>query len=236
METTAGAVGEPNSGGVLRAATAVTAFGPGGAHLDVFSRALLDDPPARVDPMTVRFQLGARAVWAKPRDFPIIRIPGDEYCWGDLLSSSVMQPGRAVCVHESVTYAEVLYAGSDKFPTAEVVRAIQAAAAEGGSTLDTSLGVSSLDSERLNRVEHHDHRVIWVPDGAESLKKRLLVCGHLEGTGHRGVHVTMPRIKRHCVWDCGKTLPHFAVGDYVLVDRVSRQGKRRKLMGPWPGP
>ena len=69
METTAGAVGEPNSGGVLRAATAVTAFGLGGAHLDVFRRALLGDPPARVEPMTVQFQLSSRAVWAKPRGF-----------------------------------------------------------------------------------------------------------------------------------------------------------------------
>ena len=135
-------MGEPNSGGVLRAATAVTAFGPGGAHLDVFRRALLDDPPARVEPMTVRFQLGARAVWAKPRVFPIMRIPGDEHWWGDLRSRWVMQPGRAVCVHESVTYTDVLYAGSDKFPTTEVVRGIQAAAAEGRSTLDTALGLS----------------------------------------------------------------------------------------------
>ena len=30
MENTAGAVGEPNAGAVLRAAMAVTAFGPGG--------------------------------------------------------------------------------------------------------------------------------------------------------------------------------------------------------------
>ena len=32
METTAGAVGEPNAGAVLRAAMAVTAFGPSGTH------------------------------------------------------------------------------------------------------------------------------------------------------------------------------------------------------------
>ena len=139
-------------------------------------------------------------------------------------------------MHKSVTYTEVLYAGSDKFPTSEVVREIQAAAAEGGSTLDTELGVSSLDSEWLTRVEHHDHRVIWVPDGADSLKTRLLVCGHLEGNGHPGVDVTMPRIQRHGVWACGKTLPHFRVGGYVLVDRVYRQGMCRKLMSPWPGP
>ena len=34
-------------------------------HLDVFRRALLGDPPPRVEPMTVRLQPGARAVRAK---------------------------------------------------------------------------------------------------------------------------------------------------------------------------
>ena len=31
-------------------------------------------------------------------------------------------------------------------------------------------------------------------------------------------------------------LPHFTVGDYVLVARVSRQGKHRKLKSTWTGP
>ena len=50
-------------------------------------------------------------------------------------------------------------------------------------------------------MEHHGHRVIWVPSGADSLKKRLLVCAHLEGAGHRGVDATMARLKRYCVWE-----------------------------------
>ena len=66
------------------------------------------------------------------------------------------------------------------------------------------MGVASRDSEGLDRMEHHGHRVIWVPAGA-SLKKRLLVCAHLEGTGHRGVDAAMARLGRHCVWDRGKT-------------------------------
>ena len=131
MEFTALAVGEPNAGAVLRAATAVTALGPGGdassdvedkviltllsqgpmmfqdsevgmqdrvgvletsiddavdhglpecakmlrdivfrTHLDAFRRALLGDPPARVEPMTMRLQPGARAVRAKPLASP----------------------------------------------------------------------------------------------------------------------------------------------------------------------
>ena len=138
-------------------------------------------------------------------------------------------------MHASVKYTEVLFAGSDKFPTKEVVRGVQAAAAEGGPTRDTAMGVASLDSEGLYRVEHHGHRVIWVPAGADSLKKRLLVCALLEGTGHHGLDATMARLEQHCVWD-RKTLPHFTVGDYVLVARVSRQRKHRKLMSAWTGP
>ena len=76
----------------------------------------------------------------------------------------------------------------------------------------------------------------WGPGRADSLKKRLLVCGHLEGVEHRGVDATMAPLERHCVCDRGKTLPHFTVGDYVLVARVSRQGKHRKLMSTWIGP
>ena len=66
----------------------------------------------------------------------------------------------------------------------------------------------------MYRGEHHGDRVIWVPGGADSLKKRLLVCAHLEGTGHRGVDATMGRVELHCVWDRGKTLPHSTIGDY----------------------
>ena len=113
---------------------------------------------------------------------------------------------------------------------------MEAAGAEGGPTRDTAMGVASLDSEGLYRVEHHNHGVIWVLVGADSLKMRLLVCAHLAGTGHCGVDVTMARLERHCVWDRGQTLPHFTVGDYVLVARESRQIKHRKLMSTWIGP
>ena len=118
--------------------------------------------------------------------YTIVHIPGNENCWGDLLSRWVTRPGGPVCVHASVKYADVLFAGNDKFPTKEVVRGVQAAAAGDGPTLDTALGVASIESEGLYRVEYHGHRVIWVPAEAESLKKLLLVCAHLKGAGHRG--------------------------------------------------
>ena len=33
------------------------------------------------------------------------------------------------------------------------------------------------------------------------MKKRLQVCAHLEGAGHREVEATVARLERHCVWD-----------------------------------
>ena len=51
------------------------------------------------------------------------------------------RPGGVVCVQASVKYTEVLFAGSDKFPKKKVVRGVEAAAAEGGPTCDTAMGV-----------------------------------------------------------------------------------------------
>ena len=93
-----------------------------------------------------------------------------------------------------------------------------------------------IDTTCLVWVEYRGHHVIWVPAGADSLKKRLWVCAHLEGAGHSGFDATMARFEQHCVWERCKTLPHCTVGDYVLVARVSRQGERRKLMSTWIGP
>ena len=169
------------------------------------------------EPMTVWLQPGAGAVRVTPWASPIVNIAGDESCWVFLLSRWVTRLEGPICAHASVKCTEVLFARSDKFPTKEVVRGVHTAAAEGGHTSDTAMGVASRDSEGLYPVEYHGHRVIWVPAGADSLKKRLLVCAHLEGTGHRGVDATMAWLEWHCVWDHSKTLPHFTVGDIVRV-------------------
>ena len=64
---------------------------------------------------------------------------------------------------------------------------VSANTAEGRPTRDKVMGVASRDSEGLYRVEHHCHRVIWVPAGDDSLEKRLFVCAHLEEAAQRGV-------------------------------------------------
>ena len=49
-------------------------------------------------------------------------------------------------------------------------------------------------------------------------------------------HLNADRRHRRARGSRGKTPPHFTVGDYVLVARVSGQGKHRKLMSTWTGP
>ena len=67
----------------------------------------------------------------------------------NLLSRGVTWSECLVCAHASVKYTEVLFAGSDTFPTKDVVRGMQAAAAEGGPTRDSAMGVASRDFEGL---------------------------------------------------------------------------------------
>ena len=89
----------------------------------------------------MRLQPGAKAVRAKPCASPIVHIAGNENCWRDLQSRWVTRPGGPVCAHARVKYTEVLFAGSDKFPMKKVVRGVETAAAEGGPTRDTAMGV-----------------------------------------------------------------------------------------------
>ena len=103
------------------------------------------------------------------------------------------------------------------FSTEDVERGVRAGAVGGGPTLNVELGVATLNSEGLYWVGHHGHHVICVPSGDDALKKRPLVCAHLKGTGPRGVNVTIPLLERQILWERGKTLPHFTVGNYVSV-------------------
>ena len=73
--------------------------------------------------------------------YTIVHIAGDENCWADLLSRTVTRLESPVCVHASVKHTEVYFPWSDKIPTKDVVRGVQAAAAEGEHTRDTATGV-----------------------------------------------------------------------------------------------
>ena len=127
--------------------------------------------------MTVWLQPGARAVRAKLRASP---------------------PAKAAWLHDTMVTPEGLFTPRRVPPG--VLNApgyFQAM----GDVLD-----GYIDKICLVWVEHRGHRVIWVPTGADSLKKRLLVCVRLGRAGHRGVDATMARLERHCVLERGKTV------------------------------
>ena len=133
--------------------------------------------------------------------YTIGHIPGDENCWGELLSRWVARPGGPTCVHVSVKYAEVLFAESEKFPTKEIVRGVKAAAAGDGPILDPALGVAFLDSEGLCTCGvPRPPCGLGAGRGQVSEAATAGVCPP-GGTGHRGVDATMARLERHCIWE-----------------------------------
>ena len=83
---------------------------------------------------------------------------------------------------------------------------------------DESLQLSPIDEDRLQQL------VVSLVDTQEEL---------LAGVLH---HVDADRRHHRARGGRGKILPHFTVGDYVPVVRVSRQGKHRKLMSTWTRP
>ena len=76
---------------------------------------------------------------------------------------------------------------------------------------------SPIDEDRLQQL------VVSLVDTQEELWAGVLQRVDADPRHHR---------ERGCR---GKNLPHFKVSDYVLVARVSRQGKYRKLMSTWTG-
>ena len=289
METIAGAVGEPIAGSVLRAAMAMTAFGPAPGDVDEYDTLmLLSQRPMMFQDSEVEMQDRVGAVETAVDDavdhmasagmcqdasqHSFLHVPsgvvarpagarrpfdraaltrckgrvGEDAClscrahpwrWelvgrrGVALGDSA--GGRGLRARKCQVHGGTF--GWERQVSDEGSCALDSGGRGGGRT-HPRYGVSGgfpgfrLNSEVLYPVEHHGHRVIGVSARADSPKKRLLVCAHLQGTGHGGVDATMARPERHCMWDRGKILPHFTVGDYVLVARVSRQGKHRRLM------
>ena len=98
-------------------------------HCDPRSLAYIFGANGALASKAVTQRLRGLRVFVGQFPYTIVHTPGDENCWGNLLSRWVTRPGGPVCVRASVKYAEVLFAGSDKFPTKEVVHGVQAAAA-----------------------------------------------------------------------------------------------------------
>ena len=184
METTARAVNETNAGAVLRAAMAVTAFGPsddapGDADDDVMLTMLPQRPTMFQDSVVEMLDrveaLETAADYAVDHSLTL----GCAKMLHDIVyrthpsgvvGSQKLLGGPAVAVGDAAGRSRVhapecqVHKGAVRWKRQVFRRrtlcAPCRAAAGGRLTLDTALGVASLDSEGLYRVEYHDHRVI----------------------------------------------------------------------------
>ena len=134
--------------------------------------------------------------------YSIVHIPGAKNSWGDLLSRWVKLPGSGPSGEAvRVCYVQVPEVGPDPtLPDKQAVKQVQAAIGAGAQAVDTPYGTATVDAEGLLRVVHQGRRVLWIPEAADELKKRLLVCAHMKDAGHRGVDATLERLRGHCVW------------------------------------
>ena len=93
-------------------------------HLEAFRHALLGDPPARLEPMTVRLQPGARDVRAKPRASP---------------------PAQVVWLHDHMANLETVRMA---FRNAQAIYGSRAMAIPKGSKWSRTIGPSTTRSNR----------------------------------------------------------------------------------------
>ena len=81
-----------------------------------------------------------------------------------------------------------------------MVKQVQTAIGAGAQAVDTPYGTATADAEGLLCVLNQGRRVLWIPEDADELKKRLPVCAHMKDAGHHGVDATLERLWGHCVW------------------------------------
>ena len=86
-------------------------------------------------------------------------------------------------------------------------------------------------------IEGDDERFPCSPID-ETILQQLVVSGGHEEELLAGVQQRIDADYRQhrARGSCLKTLPYFTVGNFVLVSRVSKQGKHRTLVSTWTGP
>ena len=120
--------------------------------------------------------------------YAIEHIPGEQNCWGDILSRWVkvpVVPVRSVAVHCPCD-------ADDSLPSLDVIRASQKkAVANRGADIrsfSTTFGPAALGGDGLFRVHVGERDVLWIlPPDDKDLQVRLMVCAHMRSAGHRGV-------------------------------------------------
>ena len=166
-------------------------------HLDISFWALFGDPLARVEPMTVRLQPGAKAVRAKPRVSPTAHIPGDDNCWGDLPSRWVTRL-RGGGLRERARQVRGGCFRRERQGSDEGVCARRECGHCGGQT-HPRYGVGGGFAKLRRDVSGGTPwppRDLGAGRGELSEKATAGVCPR-EGAGHRRVDATIARLHRH---------------------------------------
>jgi len=156
-----------------------------GVHIytDHRNLAYIFDPEACVSsvPKTTAQRLEHWKTVLGQYDYTIKHIAGERNCWGDLLSRWVQEP----IVNVRATAVFMPSEPDITMPSKQVVKQAQQAsrahlgalAGPARSFMDKT-GFVAQDEEGLFRVTVDGRSVLWIPEKANDLQTRLMVCAH----------------------------------------------------------
>ena len=126
---------------------------------------------------------------------------GERSCWGYLLSQWVNAP--AVAVRAVAMFASS--APDETMPSKDAIREVRhqaraglGAMASGVSSFTTPVGRAAKDNDDSIRVGLNGKDVLWIPEQAQEMQTRLMMCAQMKGAGHRGVVATLQRLQGYC--------------------------------------
>ena len=134
-------------------------------------------------------------------NYVIQHIPGEDNHWGDLLSRWRVLDSEGPLVRANVIAVVAPPTGDYQMPSKGEIKDRQAAVARGQVEVATPLGTVTRGEYELYRVSYQGSMVLWVPEEERELQARLMVCGHMQDAGHRGVRATTHRLGAYCAWD-----------------------------------
>ena len=70
----------------------------------------------------------------------------------------------------------------------------------GASSFTIPVGRATKDNEDLFRVGLDGRDVLWMPEQAEEMQTRFMVCAHMKDAGHREIVETLQRLQGYRCW------------------------------------
>ena len=134
--------------------------------------------------------------------YKIKHTSGVQNSWGDMLSRTVSTgSGSPTTETATVRYMRTGTVHVDALPGKPDIKAAQSAAVGRYRCARTGYGRAEADAAGLFWLNHRGRRVLWIPEEANELKQRLMICAHMKDTRHRGQEATVKRLRAFCVWD-----------------------------------